>query len=71
MTLTGAQEVFLPKLNDKELDDKKKAGCKALFDLSNVKEGLSAVLKKRPNNQRTLLLLAILIFELEIFIIVR
>ena len=47
-----------------------KTGFWALFDLTNLKEGLKAVLKPRENHKRTLLLLTILVFELEIFIIV-
>ena len=47
-----------------------KTGFWALFDLTNIREGLKAVLKPRENHKRTLLLLTILVFELEIFIIV-
>lgn len=49
----------------------KKTGLKALFDLSNIKDGLRAVLRERPHHKRAFLLLMILIFEIEIFLIVR
>ena len=56
--------------NEGEEMPKGKVGCKALFDLTNVLDGIKTVIKKRDNHKRTLLLLTILVFELEIFIIV-
>jgi hypothetical protein len=53
-----------------EILPKKKTGFKALFDLNNIKEGFRAVLKERPYHKRTFLILMIIIFEIEIFIIV-
>lgn len=50
--------------------EKKTKGLKALFDLSNIKDGLRAVLRERPHHKRAFLLLMILIFEIEIFLIV-
>ena len=50
--------------------DKSRRGCRALFDLTNIKEGLAAVLKDRPQHKRTFLLILIIIFEIEIFVIV-
>ncbi len=50
---------------------KEKKGCAALFDITNILDGIKAVIKPRPNNGRTLLILAMLIFILEYFLIVR
>ena len=66
-----AKEEKPPEYPDVVAEEPKgKVGCKALFDLTNVLNGLKAVLKRRENHKRTLLLLTILVFELEIFIIV-
>ena len=48
----------------------KNASCKSLFDLTHVIEAWKGVLKPRPNHGRTLLILLIIVFDLEIFIIV-
>ena len=48
----------------------KKMGCRALFDLTQIKESFRSVLKERPNHKRAFLLLMILIFEIEILVIV-
>ena len=63
------QESKEKESNEEEMP-KGKVGCKALFDLTNVLDGIKTVIKKRDNHKRTLLLLTILVFELEIFIIV-
>ena len=63
-------EKELADQNEEEQLPKGKVGCKALFDLTNVLDGIKTVIKKRDNHKRTLLLLTILVFELEIFIIV-
>ena len=64
------QESKEKESNEEEEMPKGKVGCKALFDLTNVLDGIKTVIKKRDNHKRTLLLLTILVFELEIFIIV-
>lgn len=64
------EKELLADQNEEEQLPKGKVGCKALFDLTNVLDGIKTVIKKRDNHKRTLLLLTILVFELEIFIIV-
>ena len=43
--------------------------CSTLFDVNNVKSAFQAVLKRRPNNLRTFLLVLASCFLLEIFLI--
>ena len=45
-----------------------KKGFKALFDLKNVKDGITVVMKKRPNNGRLILMLGIAVLQLNIFV---
>ena len=69
----GVTEKLYPNLKKETemvVPDKSRRGCRALFDLTNIKEGLAAVLKDRPQHKRTFLLIMILIFEIEIFVIV-
>ena len=69
----GVTEKLYPNLKEETeivVPDKSRRGCRALFDLTNIKEGLAAVLKDRPQHKRTFLLIMILIFEIEIFVIV-
>ena len=66
----GSLEKLNPKVETEEVIVGKPTGCKGLFDITNIIQGVKAVLKPRENHKRTLLLLTILVFELEIFIIV-
>ena len=65
-------EALNPEENKTDLEDvsPKKAKCSSLFDITHVVEAWKTVLKPRPNHQRTLLILLIIVFDLEIFIIV-
>ena len=48
-----------------------KKGFKALFHLSNFKDGVKILLKKRPNSGRMMLILAMTMLQLNIFVSAR
>ncbi|XP_023336366.1 proton-coupled folate transporter isoform X2 [Eurytemora carolleeae] len=47
----------------------KKGKCLTLFDVENVKKGFTTVFKKRENNLRTYIVLLVIVFVLECFLI--
>ena len=52
-------------------EEPSKKGFKALFHLSNVKDGFKILLKKRPNSGRMILILAMTMLQLNIFVSAR
>ena len=57
--------------SNNDQDEPRKKGLKALFNLSNVKDGFKILLKKRPNNGRMILILAMTMLQLNIFVSAR